>query len=77
MLTRYESSQKSNRDVSCCNSAEITCGSMICYLAFALFILKTIDKDQPHVISGGILAPTKGYLPRKLWFKTFFYGFFI
>tara|TARA_R110002167_G_scaffold132277_4_gene316464 strand:- start:214 stop:411 length:198 start_codon:yes stop_codon:yes gene_type:complete len=50
---------------------------MICYLAFALFILKTIDKDQPHVISGGILAPTKGYLPRKLWFKTFFYGFFI
>jgi hypothetical protein len=50
---------------------------MICYLAFVLFILKTIDKDQPLVIKLRILAPTKGSLPRKLWFKSFFYGFFI
>jgi hypothetical protein len=50
---------------------------MICYLAFVLFILKTIDKDQPLVVKLGILAPTKGSLPCKLLFKTFFCGFFM
>lgn len=63
--------------MSCINSAEIARGSMICYLALALFILKALNKDQPLKISKGILAPTQAYLPCKLLFKHFFYVLFM